>query len=279
MSLRKIAKYIAAFMLLSVVISLLGYPSCHALEPIEKAIDVSVAIGEARLTIFGYTSPHARVRLEGQGIFDEVHADIRGYFIFENRFAPASRRELCLTAYDDNGGSSQPTCLPPLPSKRHVVIGPIILPPIVKLNKIGFSVNDFAIIKGSTVPNTNVSIKLFSSDLNDKVTTGTSLPIINTTSNRDGSFSVAVPTTNGQRLRFFAQTEWNTIFSGKSTMLTINIMPLWVRFTEVIKQLLFLLSDYFITIVLLLEIGFLIWFLLARKKKKKAIQDKFSGVR
>lgn len=229
---------------------------------------VSASIGEPRLTIFGYTSPGAKVTLEGQGIFDETYAEKNGFFIFKNRFAPLSRREICLIAHDDEGGSSQPACLPPLPPQKNVTIGPLVLSPIVRMNKLGFNVHDFAVIQGFTVPNTDVRVKFFTSDINRALTNGIALPDIYTQSDTDGSFSINIPTYLGQSIRFYAQTTFNNFNSGKSTTLTVDILPLWRRIISMVMAMLSTTRQLLLFLIIIVELIFLIWFLFVRRKKK-----------
>lgn len=245
-----------------------AYAQDHSLTISSPPVVVSVSFGEPRMTIFGYTSPGALVKLEGQGVFDEVYADNNGYFIFDNRFAPKSSHEICLTAFDTNGGSSQPSCLPPLPPNRNVKIGPVILPPIVFINKLLIEVNDFAVIHGTTVPNTDVTIYSYSSDITRETDQGIPLPKITTTSNGEGQFSVSVPTNTAQKLRVFSQAEYSEQHSGKSTTLSVEVLPFWLLLVKRIMGLLSQLGTFVMPVIILLELGFILWFLFVRHKKR-----------
>jgi hypothetical protein len=233
-------------------------------------VEVSANIGEGILEIFGYASPNALIVLEGRGIYEETISDKNGYFVFKNRRIRIRSQEVCLRAFINNAASSQPTCFP-IPAQKHIRIGPIILPPIISMNKLSYSINDFAVIQGSAVPNTAVIVKLFSTNSGDTGTSGVSLPELSTQSTADGTFSINIPSNADQRLRFYAQTSLNDINSGKSTTLTVDIFPLWVRLLRTIGLMFTKLKDFLPLIAIILELGFLIWFFFVRSKRKNEL--------
>ena len=124
-------------------------------------VTVSLSIGEYQFTLFGYSSPKALVTIEGLGIYDQTYADNRGYFEFKNRFSPFSPREACLSARDQFGRNSAPSCLPPFPTNRNVTIGPVILPPTLSLDKPDYFIGDEVILSGQTIPNSEVDLSVF----------------------------------------------------------------------------------------------------------------------
>jgi hypothetical protein len=126
---------------------------------------VSLSIGEFHFTLFGYTSPSAKVTISGLGIFDETYADEIGYFIFNNRFSPFSPREACLTAQDVLGRLSAPLCLPPFPTIYNVEIGPVIMPPTVSVDIGEYFIGDEAMLSGQTIPNTEVDLAFFTDQI------------------------------------------------------------------------------------------------------------------
>lgn len=139
------------------------------------------------------------------------------------------------------------------------------------MNKLSYSINDFAVIQGSAVPNTAVIVKLFSTNSGDTGTSGVSLPELSTQSTADGTFSINIPSNADQRLRFYAQTSLNDINSGKSTTLTVDIFPLWVRLLRTIGLMFTKLKDFLPLIAIILELGFLIWFFFVRSKRKNEL--------
>jgi len=133
-----------------------------ASEPkIKSSSTVSAFIGDARFTLFGYTSPFARVIIQGQGIYDETRSDETGYFIFENRFSPLSPREACLMSVDSQGRVTQPVCLPPFDVRKNVTIGPVILSPTLSVNSHEYVVDEYGVLSGETVPNSDVTLAFF----------------------------------------------------------------------------------------------------------------------
>lgn len=258
-----IASYILALLLLSIP------PTTNAvIRSIEKPeIEVSANIGEGRLEVFGYGPPHATIVLEGRSIYEETQSQENGYFVFTNARIRIAEQEICLSGLLHNSASSQPVCLT-IPAQKYIKIGPIILPPIITMNKLSFTVQNTAIIQGSTTPNSDVKLKFFSTDLDDSSTTGISLPEINTKSNAHGTFSLSIPDYTDQRLRFYAQTIVKNVESGQSTALTVDILPYWLSILRMFTGILNSSKSLLPGLIILLEALFLIWFFLVRKKKK-----------
>jgi len=130
-----------------------------------QAVTISFSLGENRFTLFGYSSPQAQVTLDGMGVFDQTQADYRGYFEFVNRFSPFSPRETCLTAKDQFGRLSTPVCLPAFPTDKNVIIGPVIMPPTLSLDKNDYFVGDEVVLSGQTIPSSNVSLSMFTDEV------------------------------------------------------------------------------------------------------------------
>jgi hypothetical protein len=250
-----------------------GQSSGSSKPEVKSSTTVSAFIGDAIFIVYGYTHPHARVTLEGQGIFDQTFADEQGYFELSNRFSASQNREACVTAFDDVGGSSQPLCLAPFPNKKRVVIGPLILPPILSLNMHTFAVNDYGIISGKTVPQTDVSFNFFASESNSNATSGYIIPKISAQSDENGSFSISLPTDNDQNLRFFATTEMGELSSIKSTTLSVDILPLWKLFLQWLFSIFGIFQNHVVWFVLAAELAVLgvMYWMYARKSKKHYI--------
>jgi len=249
----------------------LNSPAQATTQTITKPdVNVSANIGEGILEVFGYTSPKALVILEGRGIYEETTSDINGYFVFRNRRIRIRSQEICIRAFINGAASSQPTCFP-IPAQKYIRIGPIILPPIITMNKLRFAVSDFAVIQGSAVPNTAIKVKLFSTDIEDIGTSGISLPELSTQSLSDGTFSINIPSNIDQRLRFYAQTTYDEIDSGKSTTLTVDIFPFWLRLLHTIGQSVGKMKELLPLLAIILELAFLIWFLFVRSKRKSEL--------
>lgn len=195
----------------------------------------SLFIGEFQFTLYGYTSPKALVSLNGQGIADQTIANDQGYFEFKNRYLPFSPNEACLTAQDQFGRISAPTCLPPFPKdKNQAIIGPVILPPTISLDKNQYYIGDEIILTGQTKPNSNVILSLFTeSTILSKLAflspvNAFSLPKIEATSDSLGNFSISLPSNQSQNFRLFTQTKFEEKPSPQSILLTIKIYPIWM---------------------------------------------------
>ena len=219
-------------------------------------IENSISIGEFRFSLFGYTSPLALVTFEGLGIFDQTTSDEKGYFVFNNRFSPFSKREACLTAKDQLGRLSSPVCLPPFPVDYNVSIGPVIMPPTVSLDKKDYFMGDQVMLSGQAVPNTNVKLSVFGEDKNKfnnnlyfgfrisdfsliKPVEAFSFPELTAKSDDKGNFSINLPSSRPERFRLFAQTDFKKSISANSIKLNLDILPVWMI---IVKFFLFLFS-------------------------------------
>lgn len=237
-----------------------GYYSL-GLQSITKSINVSAFVGEFRFTLVGYTSPYARVILEGQGIYDETFADKYGNFTFYNRFSPLSPREACITAHDTYGRFSKPLCLPPFPVNKNAYIGPILLPPTVSTSQNIFLVNDYGSLSGMAAPNSNVTVDIYSNVQDSKIP-------IQALTDASGNYSITVPTDQYNTVRSHSINYYKSITSDKSITLTMQILPLWLY---MLRQLIFLatyLKGYLIPIILLIESIILLYIYLRGRKKK-----------
>ncbi len=225
----------------------------------------SLFIGEFQFTLYGYTSPKALVSLNGQGIADQTIANDQGYFEFKNRYLPFSSNEACLTAQDQFGRISAPTCLPSFPKdKNQTVIGPVILPPTISLDKSQYYIGDEAILTGQTKPNSHVILSVFTeATLLDKLsfipqTYAFSLPKIETISDNFGNFSISLPSNQAQKFRLFTQTKFEEKPSPQSTLLTLRIYPIWMIIIQFFLFVFNLLKPRILEVTILLEFIFLI---------------------
>ena len=185
------------------------------------------------------------------GIFDQTTADGKGYFQFNNRFSPFSKREACLSSKDQFGRLSSPVCLPPFPVDYNVSIGPVIMPPTVSLDKKDYFMGDQVMLSGQAVPNTEVKLSVFGDNKNKfearstKIETNSNFkirilkiisdfgfrissfafikpveaftfPELTAKSDDKGNFSVNLPSSNPEKFRLFAQTDFKKSISPKS---------------------------------------------------------------
>lgn len=194
-------------------------------------VQVSATVGEAQFTLYGYSSPQAKISMTGVGIYDQTVADDEGFFEFKNRFSPLSPREACITAQDQFGRLSPPTCLPPFPSKHNVTIGPVLLPATLSFSDAYYFIGDEVVLSGQTIPNSNVELSLFndqnqSISLIGKVYAESSRYQLK--SDSKGNFSVALPSSEASSYRLFTLAKFQKETSPKSLTLYFKVLPTWM---------------------------------------------------
>ena len=257
-------------------------------------IENSVSIGEFKFSLFGYTSPFALVTFEGMGIFDQTTADGKGYFQFNNRFSPFSKREACLSSKDQFGRLSSPVCLPPFPVDYNVSIGPVIMPPTVSLDKKDYFMGDQVMLSGQAVPNTEVKLSVFGDNKNKfearstKIETNSNFkirilkiisdfgfrissfafikpveaftfPELTAKSDDKGNFSVNLPSSNPEKFRLFAQTDFKKSISPNSVKLSLDILPVWMIIVKFFLFLFSLIKPRLLEILIIAEIIYIIY--------------------
>jgi len=260
-------------------------------NPLDYQITVSASIGEPKLTLFGYSSPSARVELKGGQVAEEVWADQRGYFLFDRVFLPRKYPELCLTSIDRQNRVSFPLCLPPLPTGPfQIKIGPVLLPPTLSLEKGNFLPGEQISAQGLTIPNASVTVFLanqkrslsptprFSFDFLQILKPpfvspayAYSLPQYQIIADQDGRFEFNLPNTQPSGWRIFAAASYLGSPTPKSNTLSFKILSRWQWLGEKIKRALFfcleLLRPYLWQLIVLAEI-MIIAFLIKQKKKR-----------
>ncbi|HLL60309.1 MAG TPA: hypothetical protein VK338_01200 [Candidatus Nitrosocosmicus sp.] len=87
-----------------------------------------------------------------------------------------------------------------------------------------------------------------------------SFPDLSTRSDKDGNFSIELPTSNQSFLRTFAQVEYNTAPSEKSLTLNIQVLPFWTIILTFISLFFNFLRNHFIALVFIIEIIVLLIF-------------------
>jgi len=230
------------------------------IKTVTNSIVNSLFIGDFRFTLFGYTSPSALVNLVGQGIADETYADTTGYFEFSNRFLPLSPHEACLSARDQFGRTSAPTCLPPFPTQNDVVIGPVIIPPTMSLDKPNYYIGDEVKLTGQSLPEAEISLSMFTRPSSIlglspiKTVEAFSLPKLNTQSDDKGNFSLSLPSEQAQNYRIFTQVDYQDEPSANSSTLSLRILPVWWVIVKFFSWLWHLLKARLLEVVILLEI-------------------------
>jgi len=224
----------------------------------------STFIGEFKFSLFGYTSPYAFVTFEGMGIFDTTTADGRGYFQFNNRFSPFSKREACLSSKDQFGRLSSFACLPPFPINYNVSIGPVLIPPTLSLNSDHYYINDEIILSGQTIPNSEVNFSVFTKNNNFllsivKPVEAASFPSLTADSDSLGNFSLSLPSSGPDSFRLFAQSGYNDEKTPESIRLNYKVLPVWMIVFRYLSIILGLIKSRIIEILIVSEIGYLLY--------------------
>jgi len=253
-------------------------------------VEVSAMIGEHRFTLFGYTSPYALITFSGVGIFDQTYANKDGYFVFENRFSPLSPREGCLVAQDQFGRLSKEICLPPFPIHYNATIGPVILPPTLSLNKNDYWLGDEVILTGQSVPNSLISLSFFTQEKGPflsqlinpiKTVEAVGLPTLETKTDENGNFSIALPSSSANKYKLFTQVNYQEKNSSPSRQLTVTILPWWMIIFKIFGLLIDLIKSRLLEFIILAEIIALIYYLTKRHFQPHAIvlREKYSIVK
>ncbi len=235
-------------------------------------VQVSVSIGgggaQHKFFLYGYTSPFAQVYLEGIGIIAQTTADKTGYFSLDNNLSPLLPREACLSAKDQLGRRSSPTCLPAFPLSYDVNIGPVLLSPTLSLNKPQYYTGEEVVISGQTIPNTDVILSLFVDSskkslidylvvkLNPiKSVFAFGFPDLQTKTDNEGNYSLTIPSAKSDLFRLFASALYDKQSTPQSARLSLKILPIWWMFIVNLFILLwFLLQPHLLEIIILVQI-------------------------
>jgi len=268
-------------------------------NPIEAQITISASIGEPKLTLFGYSSPHSLVQLQGERMAEEVIADDNGYFFFDRVFLPYPNPqypELCLNAIDTQSRISFPVCLPPLPiGPFNISIGPVLLAPTFSLEKGSFLPQEQVKAEGLTMPNTEVNIFLANDVSSQKQNllsklfrfeaSAYSLPQYQIKSDSQGRFEFSLPTIKSNNWRLFTAAEFQGSPTPKSNTLNFKILNWWQWFllilTNLLGAFLRLIKPFWWSFLILTEIFLVLYLLLAHwhLKKKTSTKIKLHSLR
>lgn len=265
-------------------------PSVYAADPgpVSYTVTVSASVGEPKLTLFGYTSPHAEVKLEGERVSEETIANEEGYFFFDRIFLPRPTPEypeLCLIAIDNHHRLSFPTCLPPLPvGPFDITVGPVLLPPTVSLEKGNFLPSEQVAAEGETIPNTEVTVYLANKFLEEQSFISIlskllispiyaySLPKYQIQADERGHFEFNLPGVRPASWRVFAAGTFLGSPTPKSNSLSFKVLSWWEWLWQMLKRLLGLilgfLRPYLWQLIILAEIVLIYWLWRKRRLSK-----------
>ncbi len=222
----------------------------------ESSVSISASIGENRVTIYGYTSPNSRVELSSPRVFAVTYSGSDGYFLFDKTLLPKNPSDLCLTSFDNNYRSTSPVCVPPPPiNNYHTDIGPILLPPTISLENDQIKPNTTIVTSGQAIPNSQVNVSFYK--INDsgvsfpKEVQAYSLPLVTAATDKDGNFSINLPTAYSSDYRLYASAKFNDNYSPKSNTLIYILPSLFYLFIQQNRLLIVLLPIFILTIIIL----------------------------
>lgn len=220
----------------------------------ESSVSISASIGENRVTIYGYTSPNSRVELSSPRVFAVTYSGSDGYFLFNKTLLPKNPSDLCLTSFDNNYRSTSPVCIPPPPvNNYHTDIGPILLPPTISLENDQINPNTTIVTSGQAIPNSQVNVSFYK--INDsgvsfpKEVQAYSLPLVTAATDKDGNFSINLPTAYSSDYRLYASAKFNDNYSPKSNTLIYILPSLFYLFIQQNRLLIILLPIFILTIM------------------------------
>lgn len=258
---------------LTTIFTLLHSSTPQVLGTYTSDIEISAFIGgKYRFSLFGYTSPQAKVNIFAIGLNEETFADNEGYFVFSNRFSPIIKQDLCLTSTDQLGRVSPPVCIPSPPSLDNAFIGPIILSPTISLNNSNFFMGDKVVLSGKAIPNSEVILSLFVDDTKTaehalamlslvKPVEAITLPKITVKTDKNGDYSLGLPSSTPQYFRVFGQTTYNKSPSPRSNTLHFSILPDWMILLTYIKLFWESLKQHILEILILTIICLILYYL------------------
>ncbi|KKS95894.1 MAG: hypothetical protein UV71_C0002G0004 [Microgenomates group bacterium GW2011_GWC1_43_13] len=247
-------------------------------------VTISASLGEPVLRLWGYGSANSRVELSGRGVADFAYSRSDGYYEFSKAFLPAPTDflypELCLTAIDQTGRATPPTCIPALPANEFSYdIGPIILPPTLSLEAGSTTPDTQVAASGMTIPNSEVKIVLAEGGTGNAITklsivtevSAYYIPNYTVKSDSQGYFNFNMPATTSDKWRMFAITNYSQVAtSPKSNTLTFEVISPALAAAQKFWKL--ILSLFTLPVLISFEILIilvLIALLLVKRGKKK----------
>lgn len=283
-------------LLISLINSIIARPATA--RSLYAPVEITAAVGEPRLTVFGYSSPGSQIELQGQAVSQMTTADgTTGYFLFDRlylpeiylSYSPPATPELCLSAIDLFNRVSFPVCLPPIPPLNQpagITVGPVILSPTLTLEENSDKKPIFA--SGLTLPEAEVRIFLANDpspsffSLFSRILVSPAeayfLPVYELKSDEHGYFEFSLPEGQSAKWQIFASALYQNHPSPKSQTLTfVSLSPeqwRWLRLAGLIAPVIGFLKSHLWPLTVLAEltaIG-LIW---GWNRRKSRPQDQW----
>lgn len=229
------------------------------------------------LTIYGFGPINSEVTLKGFGVSEKVSSNSDGLFRFTEIYSLTyTYPELCIQAIDDQNRTTQPSCIPALPSNSLIPleVGPVLLSPTISLSESRVKEGGQSVLSGKTTPNTKVNIFIakkqqpLSKISLVKDVSAYSLPIVDTKSNEKGEYEISLPTGESAEFRLFASTKFGADNSAKSNTLTFSVLTEIKTMLE--KLISFILHNKLMAFIFAEALVFVLLFVKALKSTTKA---------
>jgi len=213
-------------------------------ENIFSTTSIRANIPVNTITIYGYTSPNSRIELNSPKVYSVTYSREDGFFIFDHLDLPRHSQDLCLISIDESNRVNNPVCFPePPPINTFTEIGSVLLSPTISLDLKN------SCSSGQTIPNTSIQVFLYqqSSPFSFiKKVQAFSIPVLETTSDSRGNYSLNIPITSATNYRIFLTTKYLDTNSPKSNTLlyhpgyTISLLYLLIPLILIIIALYFI---------------------------------------
>lgn len=228
---------------------------------LDSFIGISAAIGQSRVSIYGYTSPNSKVKLSSPRVLAYTTSDQNGYFLFDKTYLPKNPSELCLSTLDLNSLLNKATCFPPPPPQNyHTDLGPFLLSPTISLSASTSTPHSTLFLSGSAPPQTLVTLHLYQIEntppLLPKPAYALSLPQITTLSDTHGNYSFSLPTTYASNYRFFTTALFDSSPTPPSNTLNYSLPTLLSYYWNQNPTLISLLIIFVITLAFFIYLLF-----------------------
>gem|GEM_PF-2538653 len=235
-----------------------------------------------KFVIYGYAPSRSSVHLSGIAVSEEASSDQSGYFEFRNLYFPTILSylignwypELCITAQDENRITTNPVCIPTLPlTSTSRKIGPILLPPTLKVSSGVTPIQKPLIASGKTTPNSDVEVFIAKSVAPRDILTIVKeviayyIPTYHTTSDSEGNFEFSLPNNDATTWKVFTASNVLGAKTAKSNTLTVNILPTYSNIFGFLMYILAILRPYLIYLIISIQI--IIVGVLVRHTKRK----------
>jgi hypothetical protein len=235
-------------------------------------VTISASLGEPVLRLWGYGPANSTIELSGDRVSDFTYSTGSGYFEFKKTFLPTDTGlyypELCLTAIDQIGRATPPTCIPALPTNEYSYdIGPVILPPTISLSAGVVAASTQTEASGTTIPNSDVNIILAEGDTSNiaklsivRTAYAFFVPNLTVKSDSHGNFSFNMPGTFPDNWRVFAITDYsqgatspksNTLKFEVVSVVTIALKNIWKWILSLLTLPVFIIFEILVILLII----------------------------